>query len=63
MLPEVNVGAADARCADVHQALVRTEFGDLAFHYPQVMVGVGVDCEVLGLVLDNVHFFKLLSSS
>lgn len=59
MLPEVNVRTADSRRANVHQALVGAELGDFAFHYPQVMVGVGVDSEVLGFLLDDGHFVRL----
>lgn len=59
MLPKVNVRTADSRCANVHQTLVGTQLGDFAFHYPEVMVGVGVNSEVLGLLLDDCHFVRL----
>lgn len=59
MFPEVNVRAADSRRANVHQALVGAELRDFAFHHPQVMVGVGMNSEVLGLLLDDSHFVRL----
>lgn len=59
MFPEVNVRAADSRRANVHQAFVGAELGDFAFDYLQVMFGVGVDSEVLGLLLDDGHFVRL----
>lgn len=58
MFPEVDIGATDSSCADVHQALVGFELGDPRFHQTKVVGWACMNGIIVRFSLEQIHVGK-----